>query len=161
MRLSILALLLYAGAPAFSQSATTPPVSPESLDLTPLAFTQPARVFSNLPPGWQAANVAPQTAVVLPKAGAPSRTDNAQIDPQMIIHPPQSSIGAQSSGKLVAQNHYPNLEFLPIHAPTVASKPLSTQWPLSKLQKIPTQWPKFEMLPAQSGTPALAQAPMK
>jgi hypothetical protein len=131
------------------------------LELTPHAFNQPPRDFSKLPPAWQGGNIAAQLAVALPRADGASRVDNAQIDPRMIVHPAQSSIGAQPQGKLVAQNLYPDLQFLPIQAQAAASKALSTQWPLEKLQKIPTEWPKFEMLPAQSGAPASAQDPLK
>jgi hypothetical protein len=64
--------------------------------------------------------------------------NDAHIDPQMVVHPPKSSLGVQPPGTLVAQNQYPNLRFLPI------------DWPEAKIELIPIYWPnlKVEAIPA-------------
>jgi hypothetical protein len=56
--------------------------------------------------------------LALPKAETNRRLDDAEIDPKIIVHPPQSSIGVNPPGTPMAQNEYPHLQMLPIEAAT-------------------------------------------
>jgi hypothetical protein len=71
--------------------------------------------------------------------------NNAQIDPKMIVHPPQSSLGVQPPGTIVAQNEYPNLRIQPIDSARSALEAIPTNWPAFQVEKIPTQWPSFRL----------------
>jgi hypothetical protein len=152
MRLTILGLLLCTGIPAFCQSGASAPPSPYAPGQTSLVVTPPARDFSKLPPGWHPTSVAPRKIVIQPQVPATRRLDNAQIDPKMIVHPPQSSIGVQPPGTAVAQNEYPHLQVLPIESPNSILKSIPTKWPRFQLETIPTQWPRFSL----GGIPAPA-----
>ena len=44
---------------------------------------------------------------------------DAEIDPKMIVHPPQSSIGVTPPGTPMALNEYPHLQMLPIETPAL------------------------------------------
>jgi hypothetical protein len=124
MRLTILGLLFCAGTTALCQSTAPFPASPDSLWETPLVVTPPARDFSKLPPGWHFSAVVPSRVLIqprilaLPKAETNRRLDDAEIDPKIIVHPPQSSIGVNPPGTPMAQNEYPHLQMLPIEAAT-------------------------------------------
>jgi hypothetical protein len=118
MRLTILGLLLCTGIPSFCQSGASAPASPYAPGQTSLVVTPPARDFSKLPPGWHPTSVAPPKMLIQPQAPAARRLDNAQIDPKMIVHPPQSSIGMQPPGIPVAQNEYPIFRCCPLSRPT-------------------------------------------
>jgi hypothetical protein len=120
MRLTILGLLLCTGIPAFCQSGTPP-----ALD------------FSKLPPGWRPANVAPLNTIIQTQLPAPRRLDNAQIDPKIIVHPPQSSVGVQPPGTPVAQNEYPHLQLVPIESAHSIPQAVPTRWPRIQLEKTP------------------------
>jgi hypothetical protein len=71
--------------------------------------------------------------------------NNAQIDQKMIVHPPQSSLGVQPPGTIVAQNEYPNLRVLPIDSARSPLEAIPTNWPAFQVEKIPTQWPSFRL----------------
>jgi hypothetical protein len=131
MRLTILGLLFCAATTALGQATAPSPASPDNLWQAPLLVTPPARDFtklppwwqaSALPPGWQASAVAPPRFLFQPKVpGAPqaetgSRLGDAEIDPKIIVHPPQSSIGVIPPGTPMAQNEYPHLQMLPIES---------------------------------------------
>jgi hypothetical protein len=95
----------------------------------------------------------PYSTVIL-AAAALKPLGDAEIDPRIIVHPPQSRIGDQPSGTQIAQNLYPGLTFQRIDGPLGgeqprASKPdrLSTTWRNLEVKRIPTQWPKFKMEP--------------
>jgi hypothetical protein len=152
MRLTIFGLLLCTGIPAFCQSGGSAPASPYVPGRTSLVVTPPARDFSKLPPGWHPTSVAPLKRVIQPEVPAARRLDDAQIDPKMIVHPPQSSIGVQPPGTAVAQNEYPHLQVLPIESANSALKAIPTKWPRFQLETIPTQWPRFSLggIPATS-----------
>jgi hypothetical protein len=122
MRLTILGLLLCTGIPAFCQSGASAPPSPFAPGQTLLVVTPPARDFSKLPPGWHPTSVAPLKAVIQPQVPATRRLNDAQIDPKMIVHPPQSSIGVQPPGTAVAQKEYLHLQVLPIESPNPVTK---------------------------------------
>jgi hypothetical protein len=119
MRLAILGLLLCAGT-ALCQSNAPSPANPDSLWQTPLVVTPPARDFSKLPPGWHASAVVPPRILIQPgilwrpKAENKGRLDDPGIDPKIIVHPPQKSLGVNPPGTPIAQNEYPHLQMLPI-----------------------------------------------
>ena len=119
MRLTILGLLFCAATTAFCQTAPPSPASPDGLWEGPLVVTPPAG-----PPGWQASAVVPWRPLIQPKVpGAPqaetgTRLGDAKIDPKIIVHPPQASIGVNPPGTPMAQNEYPHLQMLPIEADT-------------------------------------------
>jgi hypothetical protein len=113
------------------------------------AFTHPVWEINQLPSGWNMNNTAPVRVLIQPRAGAAQHWNDARIDPRIIVHPPSSSVGTLPPGTLVAKNLYPDLRFQPV------------QWPNLKFQRIPTQWPRFEIVPTVSGTPATARAAVK
>ena len=121
MRVTILSLFLY-GTTAFCQSSAPAPVTPENLARSPLVLAPPpSRDFSKLPPGWHAIPLhaiplADPKIIMVPNAVDTTRLSNAEIDPEIIVHPPASSIGVQPPGTAVTQNEYPNLRMLPIES---------------------------------------------
>ena len=124
MRLTILGLLFCAGTTALCQSTAPFPASPDSLWETPLVVTPPARDFSKLPPGWHFSGVVPPRILLepkllkLPKPETDRPLVGAEIDPRIVVHPPQSSIGVNPPGTPMAQNEYPHLQMRPIEAAT-------------------------------------------
>ena len=125
MRPAIFALLLCAGTAAFCQSP--PPVTQVKPALPPLTLTlppqAPALEFNAPPKVFTFSGVVPRKAIVLPPT-ALQFEDHAQIDPQIIVRPPQSSLGEQPPGTLIAQNLYPGLQMLPIGEPKGKVKPI-------------------------------------
>ncbi len=146
MRSRILVLFLCVGTTAFCQPAAG---SPDQLGRVETAFTHPVWEINQLPSGWNMNNTAPVRVLIQPRAGAAQHWNDARIDPRIIVHPPPSSVGTLPPGTLVAKNLYPDLRFQPV------------QWPNLKFQRIPTQWPRFEIVPTVSGTPATARAAVK
>lgn len=149
MRPRILVLFLCAGSAAFCQPAVPAAMSPDELGRLQAAFIEPAREINKLAQGWHMTNTVPPRVLIRTDAGAARTWNDARIDPRMIVHPPPSSVGVQLPGTLVAKNQYPKLRFRPV------------EWPCLKLQKIPTQWPRFEIVPVGSGTLAVSRAPVK
>lgn len=147
MRLTILALLFSSCTTAFCQTAAPAPAHPQQNFLTPPAIAQPCRDFSRLPPDWHFNSVAPQRMIILREAGVQRRGLDAEIDPKMIVHPPQSSLGEQPPGTLVAQNLYPGLRLLPIEESKAKAEPIPITWPNLKVQQIPIAWPKCAIKP--------------
>jgi hypothetical protein len=97
----------------------------------------------------------PLRRFVVPKAGTATRWDDAQIDPKIIVHPPQSKLGVQQPGINIASNQFPNLKFLPIASPASASHAIPAQWPVFGLYAIPTMWPKFKLSPVNGAKPVM------
>jgi hypothetical protein len=145
-RLTFVSLFLCTGIAASSQSAAPTLVTPDRPGQILPNPVQPIRDFSKPPSIWHFTYGAPQGATIVPSREATHLWDDAKIDPKMIVHPPQSSIGVQPPGSLVAQNEYPNLRVLPIESSSL--KPVPTQWPLFHLKAIPLQWLKFQLDPA-------------
>lgn len=158
MRFTILALFFSTGATALCQSASPVPAKPEKQWLVLPGTAQPARDFTTLPQDWHFTGIAPMQSmksVTLPNqlalqsgSGPQSRS---QIDPKIVVHPPQSSLGEQPPGTLVARNLYPGLQLLPIEESKAKIEPISTTWPNLKIEQIPIVWPKSELLPVDSG----------
>src|ERR1700722_2580236 len=129
MRVTILGLLLY-GTAALCQSSAPAPVTAENLARASLVpALQPSRDFSKLPPGWHAIPLADPKVMMVPNAVDTPRLSNAEIDPEIIVHPPPSSIGVQPPGTAVKQNEYPNLRMLPIDATNSALEAIPTMSP--------------------------------
>src|ERR1700693_3739841 len=104
MRFSTLVLFLYAAPAAFCQFATPPAANPGQQWTLPPQFTQPGSNFRNLPPNWGTLNVLPRKRIIPPRVDADSLRSNRQIDREMIVRPPRSSLGEQAPGTLVARN---------------------------------------------------------
>jgi hypothetical protein len=152
MRLTILALLFSSATTAICQTAAPAPAHPQQNFLAPPAIAQPGRDFSRLPPEWHFDSVAPPKTIILRDAGVPRQGPDAEIDPKMIVHPPQSSLGDQPPGTLGPQNLYPGLRMLPIEESKLKAEPMPITWPNLKVQQIPIVWPKLEIKPVESGT---------
>jgi hypothetical protein len=159
MRSAILALFFCAGTAALCQTSTrapfnlgrhdqNPPVAKPSIDLDKLFSSAPMKPFIPLeifaPPA---------------KAAAPWSED-ARIDPKMIVHPPQASFGLQQ-GIPVEQNEYANLRMLPIDSPASGLQPIPNQWPNLKVQSIPTRWPRLTVNQVETGTQLTVQTPAR
>jgi hypothetical protein len=71
--------------------------------------------------------------------------NKSRIDPKMILHPPQSSLGVQPQGTGMAQNEFPNLRIQPIDSARSAVDATPTNWPALKVQIIPNQSPGFRL----------------
>ena len=140
MRLATLALFLCAAPATFCQSTAPAPANPDRLWSPPPQFTQPGRDFRKPPPNWGTLNILPRTRIILPHSGFGRLWDGARLDRKIIVHPPQSSLGDQPPGTLVAQNLYPNLRMLPIDWPNAKIEEIPTAWPMLKLEAIPTEF---------------------
>lgn len=153
MRLTILGLFLSFSPVAFCQTAMPAPANLQQRPLTPPAIIliQPGRDFTRLPPNLTITSIQPLTILTPFDVGLPRLGSHAQIDPQIVVHPPQSSLGEQPPGTQIAQNLYPGLQMLPIEESKIKSQPLSTTWPSLKVQQIPITWPKCEIKPVESG----------
>jgi hypothetical protein len=164
MRLAILtaglSLSLCAGPLALCQSSQPDFANPAQPSASQPSFQFPGKDFSKTAPLWQNSNVPTSHVLVLPHTELPRPTAKAQIDPQMIIHPSKSRIGAQPPGSLIAQNVYPGLRLMPISA-TATGKPIPTDWPKFKLESIPIAWPNLEVLPVDSNSSAAKPSPTK
>jgi hypothetical protein len=159
MQFGVVALFLSAGTTALSQLAGPNPARPGSNQRGILLFQ---KEFAKAPDS-QITFGRPVKLVIPPNLIPPNRgglrRGDAQTDPKIIVHPPPSSIGNQPPGTAVAQNLYPGLQLLPIEK--AKGGPIPNGWPDLKVQQIPIVWPKFGMKPAENGTAAKPQAPVK
>jgi hypothetical protein len=148
MRLAILALFLSAGTTAFCQSAVPPPTNLNPQGLTAPQYAQPRE--------WHFNTDSPQRTIIL-QAPVPEQPRNAtQIDPKIIVHPPQSSIGEQAPATQIAQNLYPGLTLLPISEWKGNGQQIPITWPNLNVRNIPTTWPKLEIKSVESGPTAIS-----
>jgi hypothetical protein len=145
MKSATIVLLLCVATPAICQSAAPAPSHPLQLLQTPPATAKPWMDFSKLPSLKPFSLSTPLRQFIVPKPGAETRWNDAQIDPRIIVHPPQSKLGVQPPGTNIATNQFPNLRFLPIASPGSALQAIPTQWPSLNVEKIPTNWPNFEL----------------
>jgi hypothetical protein len=99
--------------------------------------------------------------MTVPLGAGSLRLGSAQIDPQMVVHPPQTSMGVQPPGTQVAQNLYPGLLLMPIDGSKTKIEPIPTVFPTMKMEKIPTTWTEFKVSPIQSGSAVKSQMPAK
>jgi hypothetical protein len=152
MRLTTLAVFLSSGTAALCQLAAPNSSNPEQHWLTAPGLAvpglaEPGRDFTKIPPRWHFDFAVP---ISRPAPGALHQRDDAQIDPKIIVHPPESSVGEQPPGTQLAQNLYPGLSMLPIQESQAKGQPIPTTWPNLKVHNIPVVWPKFEIKPVES-----------
>jgi len=102
MKSASIVLLLCVATPALCQSAAPAPSNPLQLFQTPSAPAKPWMDFSNLPPLQQFKLSDPLRPFIVPKVGITPSLNDAQIDPKIIVHPPQSKLGVQPQGTIIA-----------------------------------------------------------
>jgi hypothetical protein len=153
MRLALLVGIAFATTVSFAQSNTpVPPITvgqPQAFS----AFAPPIRDFSRL---WQAREFRQSLTAphwILPGIPSPSAQAATEIDPKILIHPPQAALGELASGTLVAQNLYPGLEFKRIGESHTSGGPIPTVWPNLRIENIPTVWPKLNISPVTPPNP--------
>ena len=150
MKSATIVLLLCVATPSICQSAAPTPSNPLQLLQTPPAPAKPWMDFSKLP-SLQPSSLqpfklsTPLRPFIVPKSGVETRWSDAQIDPKIIVHPPQSKLGMQQPGINIATNQFPNLKFLPIASPGALPHAPPAQWPSFGIEQIPTTWPKFKL----------------
>jgi hypothetical protein len=161
MRITILVLFLSTGATALCQSAAPASPNAEKQWLILPGTAPPVRDFGKLPHDWHFTSIAPmqttKTLVLPNQLGVQSGSgpqSRSQIDPKIIVHPPQLSIGEQPPGTQIAETLYPGLQLLPIEESKAKTEPIPTMWPNMKMEQIPIVWPKAELLPIESGSKA-------
>jgi hypothetical protein len=79
----------------------------------------PARDFSKLPQGLHINNfkdLPTPKILVQPKVVSTTRLGDARIDPNIIVHPPATSIGVLPPGTEVTESEYPHLRLQPIES---------------------------------------------
>ena len=112
MKLPFLALLCMGavcGPAVFCQSPGPQKIDPDKIFQMPDKFAQPAPDQDKLtqqPFQWDKLFPGPP-AMLTPRP----RTDNPQIDPKIILHPPWHG---HSKGRDFAHHLYPDLKFLPL-----------------------------------------------
>lgn len=154
MRIAIFAMLLCGETMALGQTGqpgTMPAQNADGWKVQPPQATQSGRVFLP-PPEWRMKMDVPPMRQVFP--GDLVWKDKLQVDPGMVVHPPQWSLGEQPKGTLMAQNLYPGLELLPITKPKGAGGPIPITWPQLKVEQIPTAWPMEKINPVLKGAAA-------
>jgi len=160
MRSAILALFFCAGTAAFCQTSAqapfnlgrhgqNPPAAKPSIDLDKPFSAGPIKPFT------------PLEIFALPAKVTARWSEDARINPKMIVHPPQASIGFQTPGIPVGQNEFSNLQMLPIDSAGVKIQAIPAQWLSLKVQAIPIQWPQLEVGPVKSGSSMIPLAPAK
>jgi len=154
MRIAVAALLLGVGVPLFCQTAGTAPANPgEPGQKPPSVFLLSPKEFDKAQPVW---HISPESLLKMnvPPGLGPLRKfseSGESIDPKMVVHPPQASIGVQAPGTQVAQNLYPGLQLMPIEQAKVKGEPIPTTFPNAKMEPIPTTWPGYKMSLVLSG----------
>jgi hypothetical protein len=161
MRLAFLTLFLPVAASALSQSPAPASQSPQQRTFTPPSITipRPALRLNKLPPDIAIASVQQLPKIVQPPGQLTRRESDFKLDPKIVVHPPQSSLGEQLAGAPVAQNLYPGLELLPVEESRAKGGPIPTTWPNATIEAIPIVWPKAQLLQIESA--AKTQAPGK
>jgi hypothetical protein len=144
-RTAILVLFLFAGscchslaqAPFhFEWQTQNPSTTKPELDLDKLFSRSVAQPFT------------PLDTLILPRQHTAQWSEDARIDPKMIVRPPQASLGLQQ-GIPRDQSQFANLQMLPIDSPSAGVNAIPAQWPSLKVQAIPTQWPRLEVHPVE------------
>jgi hypothetical protein len=151
MRLTVFVLFFTAGTTAFSQSAAPAPANPNPQGPTAPQWALPNREISPQPREWHLNPDLSQRTITLQAPVAPRPRDTAQFDPNMIVHPPPSSVGEQAPGTQIAQNLYPGLTLMPIDGWKSNGQQIPIAWPNLKVQNIPIAWPKVEIKSVESG----------
>lgn len=156
MRLALLAGILFAATACLAQTIAPglPNAAPQPW--TPPSFAPPARDFTKLPPDWGLNAPFPGAQLTLPKIATLGARPGTELDPKILVHPPQAALGEQPPGTLIAQNLYPGLEFKRIREPQAGGRPIPTDWPKLRIENIPTIWPNLTVHPAGPASPASA-----
>ncbi|HSZ17020.1 MAG TPA: hypothetical protein VK764_07955 [Terracidiphilus sp.] len=150
MQISAFALLVCAGPLAFCQSNETFAPYVDHAGKMPFTFNSQARDFSQAPRVWNFAPTLPMTHTIVTASPALRSSVDLHIDPEIVVHPSSSRIGAQPQGTFMAQNQFPGLRFLPIDAPQARVEPVPIVWPHLNMEQIPTICRECRMVPAQS-----------
>lgn len=138
MRIVITALVLIAVPSVYPQSNRAQSNSTNNSASKPPTFTLNDKNFGKLPQWqWKFSTVTPMVGLFKTPPKTLKPLDNAQIDPEIIIHPSQSRTGEHSPGTMIAQNQFPGLQFLPV------------EWPRFKIEPIPITWPQLSLDPIQ------------
>jgi len=154
MRLAIVVSLFSFATAALCQSPAPTPVKPEVQQLTQPQSPQPGQDFTVTTRSFQLETV-PQRTLFIPHPGSQPRIEIKTIgprtvDPEIVMHPPQSSLGDQAPGTQVAQNLYPGLTLLPIQDSKAKTQPIPIAWPNAQIKDIPIVWQKTTIIPAQT-----------
>jgi hypothetical protein len=164
MRCALFMMFLSAGTLGFGQAGPAAPPTPFGQEPSPQQTWQ-GHDFGRLPTWhWDPSlSTLRSSKVVLPPSKqAIVPLGDASVDPQIVRHPSQRSLGTLLPGTQVAQNLFPGLTFQPIEdqrcAP--ASGPLSTIWPQLEMKQIPITWQNLKMEPVDGlGQAASAAVP--
>jgi hypothetical protein len=146
MRLAIVLSFFSLATAAFSQSSTPAPVNPEGQQLNQPSGPKPGQDLNITQRNFQLTTV-PKGTRFLPLPGSAPQIELKTIgpravDPQMLVHPPQSSLGDQAPGTQIAQNLYPGLKLMPIDEWKGKVQQIPTAWPNAQIKNIPIVWPK-------------------
>jgi len=152
MRLAVLTLFLPVAATSLCQSPAPVTQSPQQGRFTSPSITlsKPALTLDKHPSNITITNIQQLPKIVLPPGQFTQSGAGSTLDPMIVVHPPQFSLGVQPSGTLLSQNLYPGLTFLPIEDPKTKGEPIPTTWPNARIEPIPIVWPKVELLPIES-----------
>jgi len=159
MRFAAVALFLGAGPAALCQSSAPVPLDIGRLDQNRFSAVQSTKDLSKS--FAHAQQLTLLQAFTMPIKPSARWSEDARVDPKMVVHPPPASIGLQPPGTVIAQNEFPNLRILPIESPESKIAALPSQWPNLKVQGIPTRWPKLEMSPNLGAASATLQPAAK
>ena len=129
MRLTILALFLCAGTPAFCQSAVQAPESDTQVQKA--GVPQPWTNLNKRPADWFSTGAAPAPADIAPHTSFTWQWNAAAADRKAIFPSPWPA--------LVAKNELPGLPF--------RFEQIPTHWPNAKMEPIPTQYSGLAMVP--------------
>jgi hypothetical protein len=154
MRLTALAVLFSTGSLALCQSAAPGPGNFQQNWLLAPGSNLAGGDINKLPQGRQFTLQVPNDAKIFSSTTVPHLAADAQIDRQIILHPPLGTIAPQG-GIQMAQNLYPGLEFLPIDGTKTGLQSIPITWPEFKIEQIPTAFPKCRITPADAGTSAV------
>jgi hypothetical protein len=154
MRLAIVGVCFSLATAAFCQSSTPAPVKPEGQPLNQPSWAQPSQDLNVTPRNFRLSTV-PQGSPFLPRPESETQIElktigPREVDPEMVMHPPQSSLGEQAPGTQVAQNLYPGLTLLPIQESKAKTQPIPIAWPDAPIKNIPIIWPKATVTPVEN-----------
>ena len=161
MRLAVFVLFLGTAPAALCQSSAPVPFEIGRPDQNWFSAVQSTKDLSKSFSNARAQQLTLLQAFTMPIKPAARWSEDARVDPKMVVHPPPASIGLQPPGTVVAQNEFPNLRILPIELPESKIAALPSQWPDLKVQGIPTRWPKLEMSPNLGAVSATLQPAAK
>jgi len=141
MRTSCLLIAFVAALPVAAQQPQSPilPGAPNHAPLFQLPNPGAPRFQWN-------PNLALRPRMILPLS-PPAR--DAQIDPGILLRPAPNRIGALAPGHEIASNQFPGLRFQPIDTAKPSLEKIPTQWPLLKVEQIPTRCAACSLDPAQ------------